>query len=212
MASLAELRAAAGATKRLPTRSYEMCLAQDLVSRVQALEEERTGLLIELGGNVESEDDGSTGKPSRIGDPRRTRVAEIDAEKEALGKEMREHTGTLVLKGIDSGDWLRWVGAHPPREDGRDEQGRPIVNPIDDRVAYGFCNAQALADDLLRYVQTWNDEPVDADDWAFLRSNAAPGDIKELVAIVVGMHEAVGARAPKSSSTSSPTTGTAETS
>lgn len=201
--SLAELRAEAK-PRRAPERSYKLCLAQDVVSRVQVLDDEELALKIELGLGDE---DAKTGT-ERVGDPRHARLNEIEAEKAALYTEMRDNEGEVVLRGIPVGDWQRWVNEHPPRIAERDKTGRPILNPVDEHVAYGICNAQALLDDLAKYVATYNGATVTADDYAFLINNAAPGDIKELCRIVVQLHEGPGVRAPKASSTSSSATGT----
>lgn len=209
--SLGELRAAAGAAKRLPTRTKTLCLAQELVGQVQELTSEKADLLMQIGSRVQGDDGETDGKPTRVGDPRRARVAEIDTELEALYAQMREHEGTLRLQAIPAGEWRRWVDANPPRETDRDENGRPILHPLDERLAYGFCNAQALADDLFRYVVSWNDEPVTEEDWQYLLNNAAPGDVKDIVTLVLSLQEGEGARAPKASSNSSSTTGTPAT-
>lgn len=206
--SLAELRAEA--KPRALERSYSLCLAQDLVARVQSLCDERDSLAFEIG--TSTDEDGKPKKPRRANDPRQARIAEIDTELETLYEEMRDHTGELILRATSAGLWRRWVEENPPRIADRDAEGRPILNPVDENVAYGICDATALLEDLHRYVVSWNGEPVSADDFAYLVDNAAPGDVKEVCRIVVQLHEAAGARAPKASSLSSSTTTTPETS
>lgn len=216
--SLAELRAEA--KPRTAERSVRLCLAQDLVSHVQALAEEKQALILEIGVNPADEaadeapkgDDEKPKKPRRVGDPRTARVAEIEAELEALYAEMREHEGDLILRATSAGAWQRWVEENPPRVTERDKNNRPILNPVDETVGYGVCDASALLDDLGKYVATWNGEPVKPDDLTYLLDNAAPGDVKQLCRTVVEMHEGTGARAPKASSTSSSTTPTPATS
>lgn len=212
--SLAQLRV--DAKPRLGERTYDnLCLAQDLVSRVQALQAEKTGLEMEAGldqlrspGNPDAPDPDEPTKPRRMGDPRQARVAEIDAELETLYQEMREHSGDLVLRATPASEWQRWVGDHPARVVDRDANGSPVINPVDESVTLGFCDASALLDDLGKYIVSWAGEIVGPDDIAYLIANAAPGDIKEVCRIVVTLHEGPGARAPKVSSTSSSATET----
>lgn len=198
--SLAELRASAHT--KLPERTYSLCLAQGLVAEVQRLEEERTEILLEQAG-----EEGQSKRPRRGGEGPNPRLAEIDARLAELYEEMREHTGSLRLRGINAGKWRRWIDDNPPRIAEYDPQGKPILNPLDIAAAYGYCNSSALAETLGEYAAAWNDEPLDADGWAFIAQTAAPGDLKELCKIVVQMHEAVGSRAPgKSQKPSSKTT------
>ncbi len=200
--TIAQMRANAAAPS-LPERSYELCLAQDLVSEVQALEQERSDLLVALG----RDEDGETAKrPKRNADPRDARVTEIDQRLDELLEQMREHTGTLVLRGKTGGDWRRWVDEHPPRQAEHTEGQPPGVNLLDLDVAGGFCNAHDLLDSLGAYAATWNGEPVTSEDWDFITTNAGAGDLKELCRLVVGMHERAGVRPPKASSTPSSTT------
>jgi hypothetical protein len=60
-----------------------------------------------------------------------------------------------------------------------------------------------LLEHLEQYVVSWNGDPVSTEDWEFISSHAAPGDLKEVVKTVVTMHEGTGSRAPKLPSPSS---------
>lgn len=212
--SLAELRAEA--KPRPMERAYNLCLAQDLVARVQVLGEEKQALALEVGiddAASSDDEDEKPKKPRRAADPRTARIKEIDTELEALYEQMREHSGEVVLRARPAGEWQQWVTKNPARfSDQQDENGRAQILSIDEQVAYGMCSAAALLDDLKRYVASWNGEDVTAEDYRYLIDNAAPGDVKEMCRIVVQMHEAVGARAPKASSTSSSATGRRATS
>lgn len=202
--TLAELRASRAVA--LPERTLTICLAQGLVAEAQALSEEKVDLIVETQGPDEG-----AGKPRRAGQPEDVRRAEIEERLQALFAEMREHEGQLRIRGIETGEWVRWRDANPPRHDGVDEDGRPIPNAVDANVAYSWCNASALLADLGRYAVAWNDEPMTAEDWQFIASKAAPGDLKALVKLVVEMHEGSGSRAPKalsSPSSTSPTNAT----
>ncbi|GHJ59131.1 hypothetical protein NOK12_16490 [Nocardioides sp. OK12] len=186
--SLAELRASTRTS--LPERSYSLCLAQGLVAEVQALEEEAADLRTQA---LTADDDEGSKPPRRIGEGRNPRLAEIDARKEELFAEMREHTGELRLRGKTAGEWRRWVDAHPARE----------KNAVDEQAAYGMVNASDLADTLGDYAVAWNGADLGEGDWDFIANRAPAGDIKELCRLVVQMHEVPGARAPgKSQKTS----------
>lgn len=198
--SLAELRASAHT--KLPERTYSLCLAQGLIGEVQQLEEERAEIKIAAAG-----EEGQSKRPRRGGEGINPRLAEIDERLAELYEEMREHTGSLRLRALNSGKWRRWVDDNPARIAEYGPKGEPILNAIDVAAAYGYCDASALAETLAEYVVTWNDEPLDAAGWAFIAETAAPGDLKELCKIVVQMHETVGSRAPgKSQKPSSKTT------
>lgn len=152
--SIAELRQSPHVG--LPERTYPLCLASTLVGEVQALlgqlEDARAA------DRAQTEGDESAAKPKRMGAGSGT--AKIRKRLAELSEEMREHTGTLTLRGTDEGAWRLWVEAHPAREG----------NDRDARIAYGACNADDLIDDLGKYAAAWNDDPIAAGDWDFIRS------------------------------------------
>jgi len=170
--SLADLRASEHIG--LPERTYQMCLAPRLTGEVQSLVSELADA--ELDAAAAANGDGPA-KPKRMGDP--PAVAKIKARLAEVQADMAEHTGTLTLRGTTEGLWRRWVDDHPAAED----------NKRDMSVAYGICSADALVDGLDQYAVAWNGVPLNAGDWEFLRSNAAPGDLKEIARVVVAMHE-----------------------
>lgn len=197
--SIAELRASQHTA--LPERTMQLCLAQKLVAEVQQLEEERAEILI-----VERDQEGRPKRPRRQGEGPNPRLAEIQARFDELADEMREHTGELRIRAVTGGEWRRWVDAHPAREIGRREDGRPTYHQVDEEIAYGICNAVDLYHDLSGYVVSWNGADLAEGDWDFIANRAAPGDLNELCRQVVQMHEAVGAKAPLSRRHSSATT------
>lgn len=200
--SLAELRQSAHTS--LPERTYEMCLSQALVAETQALEQEKRELGIAFRRN--NTDDDSPTQPRKLGQPSSPRVVEIDARLEVLYDEMREHTGRLLLRGVTSGEWRRWTSNNPAREDGRDDNGRPVTLAADEQIALGYCDASALMAALGTYAAEWNGAPLEAGDWSWLEEHAAPGDLKAIAQVVVVMHEGPGAKAlPKESKPSSAT-------
>lgn len=187
---------------RRPTRTVEMCLAQHLVAEAEALGREKFSLMVSAGRAPEdAEQDGSTRKLSKGALP--PRAAQIEARLEALYDEMDAETGTLLLRAEPPGDWQRWKDSHPPRVEA-DGDGQ-VVNPLDLDVAGGYCNALDLYDRLRDFAEAWNDEPISDDDWEFLTSNAAGGDLKDACRRVIDMQEAGGSHAPKSRKPSSGT-------
>ena len=203
--SLADLRAAKDRKPSLPTRIVKVCLDQDLLADIQRLTAEKRDLAVSAAVAADDVDDaaedGKEGAPQRLaGPPPHPRVAEIDAELEPLYERLRETEGELLIRAGDGGAWLRWKDAHPARDD----------NAVDISLAFGYCNATDLANDLGKYVVAWNGDdfgPGEWDDW--FRANVAPADIGAIVSAVVEVHEAR-VTAPKSRSVSSdlPTSGT----
>lgn len=200
--SIAELRASAKAT--LPEWTYEMCLSQALVAEVQKLQAEKAQREVDAKREQPESGTATKRKMAEGADPR---IEEIEERLEALYDEMREHTGTLLIRAETAGEWRRWCDAHPPREDGRDERGRPVVLAVDESVSYGFCDASALMARLGDFAVTWNGAELQAGDWQWIEERAAGGDLKEIARQVVLMHEGPGAKAaPKLQNTSSETT------
>lgn len=170
--SLADLRAG-NAPVALPERSYPLCLRRDLLAKADKLTRELQALPV-------GDDEGAP--PKRVGEGAPPKVQEIRARLGALYDEMEEATGELGLRAVSDGEWRRWVNEHGPRDgDQRDEL-----------VAYGLCNADDLANDLGKWVVSWDGEPFAADDWSrVFAPKVAGGDLKNLVAIAVQLQEAV---------------------
>jgi hypothetical protein len=199
--TLAELRASSVVT--LPERTYPICLAQNLVAEVELLSNEQTE--IQMAKRLLDPEGEPVQKPKRLAEAENPRVTEIRDRLEQLYEEMRDHTGVLLLRAQESGWWTTWRDENPARPGPADESGRPTVNAVDQFVTQGWCDSSALLDDLGRYVVSYNDEPMTPENWAFIRSAAAPGDLKAVCTLVVQMQEGAGARAPKASSSPSST-------
>jgi hypothetical protein len=131
----------------------------------------------EAEAEAQRQGDATKAAPRRSGES--SPVANLRKKLGALREEMAEHTGTLTLIGIEDGKWREWVDAHPARAD----------NSRDRNVAFGYCNADDLIETLGTYANAWNGEPLAAGDWDWIKSQAAPGDLKELAQLVVSMHE-----------------------
>jgi hypothetical protein len=172
------------------------------------LTEELTALMMQS-FRTEVDDDAPSDKPKRkmgqgAEDPR---VAEIQAELESLNDVMLEHTGRVtVAKTISQGDWRRWADANPPREEGRDAKGRPMISAFDIAVTGGSCNGSALLERLGDFVTEWNGEPLSEGQWDWLREQMPAGDQKEAARWVVSFYEVEGAKAAPKLPSGSPAT------
>lgn len=194
--SLAQMRESSDTG--LPERTIRMCLAQKLVAEVQTLSAERADL------EPERDQDGNA-RNRRIADPNAARIAEIDTRLAELRAKMDEHTGALRIRAIPAGEWRLWADANPVRTKGSDDDGRPLIDPIDAMHAYGRVNASALLDELERFAVSWNDAPLGPGDWEFIAAKAAPGDLGEVCKQVVQLHE-LGGMVPKALPRPSPET------
>lgn len=194
--SLEDLRK--GAPVARTERTYQLCLRRDLMAEVDALTGELSSLRIAAVG-----DEDENRPPARLGeggDPREKQITDRLAE---LADEMDDATGDLRLRAIADGEWRRWVNEHPPRED----------DARDENLSFGICNTDDLANDLGLWALSWNGDDLAGDDWsAIFAPNAAGGDLKALVNLVVMMQEATddpkwllrGLRSARSSSDSVP--------
>lgn len=174
--SLAEMRQSTKVGR--PRRSYQVCLAGSLMAEMQSLTNELADLATRTTGS-----EGEAKPPKRVASPEAARIAELRARMTELDEEMAEHTGEVMLEGIDDGEWDRWTDEHPAHEPGTKGY------PRDMRVTGGICDAEALIADLPRYIVEWNGEPVDEEERKFLFGAIAGGDKKEMAQLVIVMHE-----------------------
>jgi hypothetical protein len=181
--SLADLRKSNTASR--PERNYTVCLAQHLVAEVGVLTDELASLEPQV-----DEDGERTGPPRRLGEGDSPRAGEIRERLKELLDEMAEHDGELLIRAVEDGQWRRWANAHPARAEGEAGHKR------DQDVAFGYCNADDLIDDLGVYVAAWNDEPLADGDWPMLAASIAGSDKKQIAMTVVAMHE-IGLDLPK---------------
>jgi hypothetical protein len=172
--SLDDLRK--GAPTARTERVYALCLRRDLMAEVDALSGELSSLAL-----AQPEVDEENQPPKRKGQGGNPREKKIRDRLSILADEMEDATGDLRLRAIPDGEWRRWCNEHPARDDDqRDEQ-----------IGYGFCNTDDLANDLGMWAASWNGDDLAPDDWPTLfATNAAGGDLKALVSIVVMMQEA----------------------
>lgn len=183
MPTLAELRARKH--KSLPVHPARITLDQELLADVQRLEAEKNDLRMQV-ARVD-EDGNRTGPPPKAGQKVPPRLAEIDAELARLYDRLRASEGELLLRGVTGAEWQAFKDEHPPRKD----------NGSDTQIAYGYCNASDLLNELGRFVVAWDGEELADGDWdGWLRDSIAAGDLRDLVTAVVVMHERSGVRAP----------------
>lgn len=180
--SLKELREA---PVNLPERPVELCLAQGLLGRIEALENERDDVLQATQKTPRRQ---SSGPPNTSG---------IEKQIEGLLDEMRENTGTLIVRAVESGEWRTWAIEHPARD--ADEPG----GALDRRIGYSAVNVDDLINEMERWAYSWNGEPLEPGEFEeVILPRAANGDLLELCRQVVLLHEGPGA-VPKSRGTSS---------
>lgn len=172
--SLADLRN--GTPMARTERTYSLCLRRDLVADVDALTGELTSIQVD---RVSADEDKRP--PMRKGQGGDPREQEIRDRLTALMDEMDDATGDLRLRAIPDGEWRRWVNEHPARE--KDDR--------DDQLAFGICNTDDLANDLEKWALSWNGDNLAPGDWGrIFAPNAAGGDLKALVNLIVLMQEA----------------------
>jgi hypothetical protein len=176
--SLADLRASRPQSR--PERAYTVCLAQHLVAEVGTLTEELQSIAVRA---VKADDeDHDDGPPKRLGEGDPPRAEEIRTRLRELLDEMAEYEGELRVRATRTdGDWRRWTNEHPARDE--DEPG----HKRDQEVTGGFCNADALIDDLGTYAWSWNGERLEAGDWDVL--GVSPADQKRIGTLVVSLYE-----------------------
>jgi hypothetical protein len=175
--TLADLRAAK--TTSRPERAYTACLAQHLVAEVGSLTDELAS--VEARSRRSDDDEDDAGPKKRLAGP--PRVEEIKARLAEILDEMAEHEGELRIRAVEDGEWRRWTNEHPARDE--DEPG----HQRDQTVAYGYCNADDLIDDLATYAHSWNGEELTGDDWSLISDRLSPADKKQIASLVVSMHE-----------------------
>lgn len=177
--SLADLRA--NRPNRVAESSTTVCLAPDLIARMQELGEELGNLTVAPAADEESD-----GPPRRLSGPREDpRAAEIRKEMAALLEEIADNEGQFRLRAVKTdGEWRLWCNANPARQEGDPGYERDL------RVAAGHCNADALIDDLGTYVAAWNGDPLEGSDWddVFKASVGLP-DKAQMASNVVSMYE-----------------------
>lgn len=197
--SLAELRAQSGPPP-LPraTKVVTLIEGQHLLAETEQLSDE---LLMIANQATRTDADGErTGPPRKAGEGASLppRVEEIQARQAEILDELADFQGEVTLKGITGGEWQRFKDENPPRED----------NPQDLNFTGGACNASAVFAALTRFVSGWNGTDLAPGDWDnWLAERITYADRRDLVAVIVKMHEDGLARSPKfhrSSSTTEP--------
>jgi hypothetical protein len=174
----------------------DVCLDQRLRSELQRLVAERVGLPTP---KVAEESGERTGPPRKAGQRAESpRLAEINAEIQAVREKMRDSSGDLVVGAPEDADWQAFKDAHPPREGNR----------TDEEIALGMCDATALLADLPKYVVSWGGEEIAVKHRDAFVKRMAYSDQVAAASAVVAMYE-TRVSVPKSLSGSSETEGSA---
>lgn len=167
--SLAELRNSPHVG--LPEWTYPLCVAGKLSAEFDKIDAEIEEALAE-----------DFQKPRRNAEKPRTH--KLNQRREELRKQMAEHEVELRFRARPNDKWREWVNDHPPREDNR----------VDERAG---LDVDALTARLRDYAVSINGEDITDDDWSFCISNAAPGDMWRMTALVLKYHQQ-GVDIPKS--------------
>ncbi|WP_300680761.1 hypothetical protein [Nocardioides sp.] len=95
---------------------------------------------------------------------------------------MAEYEADLTIEATRSdGDWVQWRLKHPARD-----QDQPGYDD-DIEITQGYCNSEALIEDLERYVVAYEGEPIVPG--AFAALNLQRPSKKVLAGLVVGLYE-----------------------
>lgn len=194
--SLSDLRAEKRDNRE--TRPFTACLARDLLAEVQQLTDELDQVTVHIEAPSQDDDEkGRQSEPRRMGQGEsaeskaaRARAAEIRDRLADVLDEMAEYEGELIVRANRTeGEWRQWTNEHPARDEDDPGHFRDL------EVAFGYCNADDLIDDLATYAHTWNGEPLTNGDWEVL--GVAPPDKKKVAQLVVDMYESVKVSVPK---------------
>lgn len=197
MATLAELRARAAGDRPLPKAEQTVTRVegQHLLVEAKALEDELADLVRDEPGQV-AEDGSPTSAPRKAGQRPNPRIAELRDALAGLPGRLAEFQAVLGLTGLTGGEWHRWKEEHPADPE----------SEADKRLTGSTCSASALFGSLGRFASSWDGEPLSESDWdGWLAESITYADRRDLVAVVVRMHEDGMVRVPKLSSGSSAT-------
>lgn len=181
--SLADLRARPVTERN--QRAVPVCLKPELLAELQALSGRLDAFTI--AGAAAADDENRQGPPLRQGQSEAPEAAEVRAEIARVLEDMADHEGEVRLRAsLSDGEWRQWVDNHPPRPEGSKGHQRDM------RWASGFCNVDALVDDLGKFAHSYNDEPLGDDGWTeVLDPRLGLADKSQMASAVVSMYERV---------------------
>lgn len=169
MPSIAEMRT--NPPKR-PQRPYALCTDGTIPVEVMRLDE----LFRRLDGERRA------GRLSDGGDT--AEQADIRAKIGEARERMDAATGILTLRAtLTNGEWATFTAANPARAEG--EPG----HDLDLEYAGNRVNVDAVIATLATFAAEWDGEPLEAGDYDRIAVSAAPGDEREMAALVVTMYE-----------------------
>lgn len=197
--SLSDLRAEKFTAR--PERPYTAVVGegQKYVIEIQRLTAEHDALSVEaadLDGQIEAAGDRASERQRTVGekaDPEvaalrdqaaalRARINEIRVRLSEVTDIMADYEGELTVRATRSdGDWGRWRIEHPARDEGEPGYRDDLM------VTGGYCDSDALLDDLATFVVAWCGEELKTGDYEAL--NLLRPDKKAIAALVVGLYE-----------------------
>lgn len=148
-------------------RKTRINLAGNLMVELEQLEDE----LLQLEIAEDTKPDSAKTKRLTDKSPLLLKAQEIEAKR----VEMADYWLDLVVEQKPFVEWRQWKATHPARDG----------EPFDDSLGVNF--------DILvtEFTPTCVVEPdLDADDWKGIFDKAAPGDLRDLGALVFRVHEA----------------------
>lgn len=193
----------------------KVCVSAKLTAELEAADRElfeREQVVIDLRSQLEEAakpDSDRPGPPRRSGqsanaDLRRAleeaeaAVEEAAKVSDSVRERMEKHIVLVTLRARQAGDWRRWAQAHPARTEwvrtgGTDEDpdGEERVIERDRRFAAGFCDIDALAEDLHLWIVGYEDESPSDEWWELVSTQGAPAHIRDAASRVVQMQEQV---------------------
>lgn len=187
--SIADLRSEQAAAPTRPSVPHKVTVGQGrkYVAEVQRLSEENDALLDEREIVMQRAADeprpmgAPSAKPERVREID-ARLAEIRDRLAELVALMAEYEGEVTITAtISDGEWAQWRIAHPARP-----QGEPGYRE-DVAIASGWCDSDALIEDIARYVTAWNGEQLAPGDFEAL--GLMRPDKKDIARKVVGLYE-----------------------
>ena len=184
--SLSDLRSSPPSARDRDERATTICLKPSLVAEVQSLNAELEALPAVAPEPGEGEE--RQGPPRRMGESgEHPRAAEIRARLRELLDDMAEHEGEMrVRANLTDGEWRQWVDEHPARDEGQPGHERDL------RWTGGYCDADALVDNIGLFVYSWNGDPLQPGDWSDIFSpTVSLPDKGQMATAVVSMYESV---------------------
>lgn len=171
--TLAEILAEPKTERPRLTRDFEVYAGKGLehYAEIQRLTIEHDRLL-----------EDSEGRPAKMGAGVPPEVAAIREQLRELTDLAADYKGTVTLANTRTeGEWIQWRIAHPAREKGEGGYREDMA------ITLGWCDSDALIDDLATFAVSWNGEPLAKGNFDALGIDRL--DKKVMARTVIGWYE-----------------------